>query len=42
MAGKWFDELKEGDVFQHALRRTITEADNLFFTSMTHNPAHLH
>lgn len=42
MAGKWFDELKEGDVFQHALRRTITEADNVFFTSMTHNPAQLH
>jgi len=29
-------------VFQHDIRRTITEADNVFFTSMTHNPAALH
>jgi acyl dehydratase len=28
--------------FQHDIRRTITEADNVFFTSMTHNPAALH
>lgn len=42
MTGKWFDELEVGQVFQHALRRTITEADNVFFTSMTHNPAQLH
>jgi len=40
MAGKWFDELEVGQVFQHALRRTLTETDNLLFTTMTHNPAH--
>jgi acyl dehydratase len=42
MAGKWFDELEVGQVFKHALRRTITEADNVLFTAMTHNPAQLH
>lgn len=42
MAGKWFDELEVGQVFQHALRRTLTETDNLLFTTMTHNPAQLH
>ena len=29
-------------MIQHALRRTITEADNVFFTALTHNPALLH
>ncbi|MEP6343225.1 MAG: MaoC family dehydratase [Maricaulaceae bacterium] len=42
MAGKWFDELKVGQVFKHAIRRTITETDNVLFTTMTHNPAQLH
>jgi acyl dehydratase len=42
MAGVYFDDLTIGQVFRHALRRTITEADNVFFTCMTHNPALLH
>jgi acyl dehydratase len=42
MAGLWFDELYIGQVFHHAIRRTITETDNLLFTAMTHNPAQLH
>lgn len=42
MAGVYFDELEVGQVFKHAITRTITEADNVFFTSMTHNPAYLH
>ena len=42
MAGKWFDELEVGQVFQHDIRRTLTETDNLLFTAMTHNPAQLH
>jgi acyl dehydratase len=29
-------------VIQHAIRRTITEADNVLFTSITMNPAWLH
>jgi acyl dehydratase len=42
MAGLWFDELKIGQVFQHAIRRTVTETDNVLFSCMTHNPAQLH
>tara|TARA_R110002049_G_scaffold309077_2_gene516636 strand:+ start:15039 stop:15506 length:468 start_codon:yes stop_codon:yes gene_type:complete len=42
MAGIFFDELEVGQTFKHALRRTITEMDNVLFTSMTHNPALLH
>lgn len=42
MAGVYFDELEVGQIFKHAITRTITEADNVFFTSMTHNPAYLH
>jgi len=42
VAGLYFDELSVGQVFRHALSRTITEADNVFFTSITHNPALLH
>ena len=42
MAGVWFDELEVGQVFKHPIRRTITETDNVLFTTMTHNPALLH
>jgi acyl dehydratase len=40
--GKWLDELTPGLVIHHAIRRTITEADNVLFTSITMNPAWLH
>jgi acyl dehydratase len=42
MPGLWFDELSVGQTFQHPIRRTVTETDNLLFTTMTHNPALLH
>ena len=42
MAGVWFDELQVGQVFDHAIRRTVTETDNVLFTTLTHNPALLH
>ena len=42
MPGLYFDELTVGQVFKHPISRTITEADNVFFTAMTHNPALLH
>ena len=42
MAGLYFEEFKLGQVFTHAIRRTVTEADNVFFTALTHNPAALH
>ncbi|HEX4534147.1 MAG TPA: MaoC family dehydratase [Rhizomicrobium sp.] len=42
MAGLYFDEFQIGQRFLHPIRRTVTEADNVFFTTMTHNPAQLH
>ena len=42
VGGKWFDELEIGQIFQHPIRRTLTETDNILFTSLTHNPAQLH
>lgn len=31
-----------GQKFDHPIRRTVTETDNVLFTAMTHNPALLH
>jgi acyl dehydratase len=42
MAGKYFEELSVGSVFQHQPGRTITEADNVFFSCLTMNPQPLH
>ncbi len=42
MAGLYFDELTVGQTFLHPIRRTVTEADNVWFSCMTHNPAALH
>lgn len=42
MAGRYFDEWTIGDRIEHDLRRTVTETDNLLFTTMTHNPQPLH
>jgi acyl dehydratase len=42
VSGKWFEELTVGTVVQHAVRRTVTETDNVLFTTMTMNPAPLH
>jgi acyl dehydratase len=42
MAGVYFDELEVGRVFQHEIRRTVTETDNVWFSALTHNPAYLH
>ncbi|MEO0590847.1 MAG: MaoC family dehydratase [Pseudomonadota bacterium] len=42
MAGKFFDEWKVGERIMHDIRRTVTETDNLLFSTMTHNPQPLH
>lgn len=42
MAGLYFEEFTVGQTFRHALRRTVTETDNVLFSAMTHNPAALH
>lgn len=42
MAGRYFDQWTIGDTISHDIRRTVTETDNLLFTTMTHNPQPLH
>jgi acyl dehydratase len=42
MGGLYYEEFTIGQRFEHVLRRTVTEADNLIFSAMTHNPAALH
>jgi acyl dehydratase len=42
MAGKYFDQFEIGELIVHALRRTVTETDNLLFSALTHNPQPLH
>ncbi len=42
MAGLYFEQFERGQVFRHDIRRTVTETDNLLFTTMTHNPAAIH
>ena len=42
MGGLYYEEFSVGMRFEHVLRRTVTEADNLFFSALTHNPAALH
>jgi acyl dehydratase len=42
MPGLYFDEFSVGQTFDHPIHRTITEADNVLITTMTHNPSALH
>src|ERR1700732_5166832 len=42
MTGLYFEEFKVGMIFDHSMHRTITEADNVLFSTMTHNPSPLH
>ncbi len=42
MPGKYYDELEVGAVIKHETGRTLTETDNLLFSSMTMNPQPLH
>jgi acyl dehydratase len=42
VTGYYFDDFEIGRVFTHAIRRTVTETDNVLFSALTHNPAPLH
>lgn len=42
MTGKYYEELEVGAVFQHAVRRTVSEMDNVLFTTLTMNVQPLH
>lgn len=42
MAGRWFEQFTAGQVFDHEIRRTVTESDNMWFCGATCNPAAIH
>jgi acyl dehydratase len=42
MGGLYFEEFTEGQVFEHAASRTVTEMDNVLFSTLTMNPQPLH
>jgi len=42
MPGLYLEEFEPGWVFQHSLRKTVTESDNMLFSVMTLNPQPLH
>jgi acyl dehydratase len=42
MPGLYFEEFHVGQMFNHVMRRTVTESDNLLISTLTHNPAALH
>ena len=41
-SGRFFEDFQVGDVYRHALGRTITSADNTWLTLLTQNTAALH
>ncbi len=40
--GLWFEELEVGTLYRHRPGRTVTEADNVLFTTLTMNTQPLH
>jgi acyl dehydratase len=42
MAGLYVEQFEIGSVFEHEIRRTVTDADNVWFCAATFNPARIH
>lgn len=42
MAGLYFEKFSVGQIFDHEIRRTVTDMDNILFSSLTYNPAAIH
>lgn len=42
MAGLFFEQFAVHQVFIHEIRRTVTDMDNILFSSLTYNPAAIH
>jgi acyl dehydratase len=40
--GRWFEEMMPGTIYRHMVTRTVTEADNTWFSTTTMNPQPLH
>jgi len=41
-SGKYYEEFEIGTVYRHSITRTVTETDNLLFSTLTYNMAWLH
>jgi acyl dehydratase len=41
-SGRWYEDMEVGDVVSHAFRRTVIEADNVWFSCITMNMQPLH
>ena len=42
MSGLYFEQFEIGQSFAHEIRRTVTDMDNMLFSSLTFNPAAIH
>ena len=42
MPGLFYEQFQVGMTFDHSISRTVTEADNVLFSTMTMNPQPLH
>lgn len=42
MTGLWYEDFEVGRLYQHPITRTVTEADNILFSTLTHNAQPLH
>jgi acyl dehydratase len=42
MTGRLYEDFSVGETITHAMRRTVTETDNLLICALTHNPQPLH
>ncbi len=42
MPGLYYEEFSIGQRFEHVVRRTVTETDNVLFCALTMNPAAIH
>ncbi|WP_428630050.1 MaoC family dehydratase [Sphingopyxis sp.] len=42
MPGLYFEQFSVGQTFDHEIRRTVTDMDNMLFSSLTYNPAAIH
>jgi itaconyl-CoA hydratase len=40
--GRFYEDFEVGDVYRHGLGRTVTQADNIWFTLLTQNTARVH
>jgi acyl dehydratase len=42
VSGLYYEQFEIGRIFDHEIRRTVTEGDNVWFCAATFNPARIH